>query len=164
MLDTEVLTGGGTHLSDPKDPLRKPRDYALSLPVAELLFVMLPLLVLLFVSVYLGKGVRAFFGSPEWAFATALLFGKATVSYVVGMTQMPHGDSLIAHRVGLIVASLIVCGLVPSMVVLALVLLSTAAPVWLVLVQVGLFLVSAFIFLTLNYVTNLVHASKARER
>ena len=123
---------------------KAPGPYVFSALVGELLFVLLPLLVLGLVFAYKSKGAVALFSSAEWAFASALLFGQCIVKFVSGVAEARVG---IPERVGLVVACLIVFGLVPSMVVLALILVSERPDTWLVLAQIALFVVAAGAFL-----------------
>ncbi len=104
----------------------------------ELIFAILPLLVLTLVFIYLGKDVPSVLGSPEWSFGAAVLFGQAIVRFVSGMIRSGRADT---EMVALFVSVLLVLGLVPSLAVLALVLHahegpSHLVPTWLVITQI----------------------------
>ena len=122
--------------------------------VGELLFTLLPFFVLFLVYFYQDKPTKSFLFAPEWAFASAILFGQTIVKFVQGVIKSVPIFQPIAERIGLIVSVIIVLGLVPSMVILALVLVSPTPPDWLGYTQIGLFTVSAIVFLLLGSVAH----------
>jgi hypothetical protein len=117
---------------------------ALSGTLAELLFVALPLIVLSVVGVLRNKMVWEIVSNPEWSFAAAILFGQAAVRFVSGAAR--HGAEN-WQRVVLAISLILVVGLVPSLVVMTLVLLSEAPAVALVWSQMGFFAAGAIAFL-----------------
>ena len=111
--------------------------------IAEILFVFLPLLVLAIVFVVRGTTLLALFSSPEWSFATAILFGQAIVKLVAGVT---HKGASVWQPVAFIVTAMIVLGLVPSLVILALILTATNLSIPLVAIQMVLFVLAIIVF------------------
>jgi hypothetical protein len=111
--------------------------------LSELLFILLPLLVLTIVLLYKGKTVGALLATPEWSFGAALLFGQTLVKFVSGAAQ----SRWVWERVALVVSMIIVLGLAPSLTVLALILSSEPAPIALVITQLALFVVGVGVFL-----------------
>jgi len=122
---------------------RKATIDALSGTVAELLFVVLPLIVLSVVGVLRNRMVWEIVSNPEWSFAAAILFGQAAVRFVSGAAR--HGAEN-WQRVVLAISLILVVGLVPSLVVMTLVLLSAAPAVALVSSQMGFFTAGAVAF------------------
>src|SRR2546422_66704 len=96
-------------------------SYGYSAIVAEFLFILVPLLVLTLVFQYQGKAWVSLFASPEWAFASALLFGQTVMKFVTGIASAAPASK---ERVALFVSLLLVLGLIPAMLVLALILVS----------------------------------------
>ncbi|HZS45220.1 MAG TPA: hypothetical protein VFC63_08980 [Blastocatellia bacterium] len=92
-----------------------------SILIAEMLFVILPLLVTGIVLEYKGQ-FHTLLDSSEWSFATAILFGQALTKFVSGLVS--GKIRLEWQRVILLFTVLIVLGLVPSLMVLTLVLVS----------------------------------------
>jgi hypothetical protein len=84
---------------------------------SEILFVVLPLVVVTLVAFHRGKGVQTLVVSAEWAFAAAVLFGQAIVKMI---TVAAAG--VIPERVSFLGAIAMVGGLVPSLIVLSFVL------------------------------------------
>jgi hypothetical protein len=103
--------------------------------LGELLFVLLPLEVLLIVSCVHGN-VRSFLSSPEWSFAAAILFGLAIYRFTTGLSHATPGSWELPS---LIVATVIVFGLVPSLTVLALILAQEPPRLFLAALQLLLF-------------------------
>jgi hypothetical protein len=119
----------------------------------ELLFALLPLLVLAIVLFYCGKTLKDIMGSPEWSFGSSVLCGQAVVRLVSGISRSKGANP---QWVALAVAGLLVFALVPSLIVLAVVLHAHEASepcrthlsaTWLIGLQIGLFLVSVLVFL-----------------
>jgi hypothetical protein len=120
--------------------------------LSELLFVVLPLLVLAFVMGFNNRRVMDILDDPEWSFAAAVLMGQAVVKYVSRIINRRDAQSDIAS---LVVSALIVLAVVPSLIVLSLVLM-TEQPlhdkghVGLLITQISLFAMSVLLFLLLG--------------
>jgi hypothetical protein len=120
--------------------------------VSELLFVLLPIVVTTMILAYRRNGV-GILGSAEWSFSASVLFGQAIVKLVVRMTQIRLRSS---DLVGLIVASGIVLGLCPALVILAMVLISDPnPPKWLIVTQMIFFVLSVCYFLLFGTIAEL---------
>jgi hypothetical protein len=112
---------------------------------AELLFVFLPLIVIAIIRLNNGSTVRELLSVPDWSFGTAILLGQGLVKLVSGVAaQRPAARWQV---VALIVSAMVVLGLVPSLMVLALMLTQTTPSVALVATQMSLFVLSVVIFL-----------------
>lgn len=135
--------------------------YPFSVHFGELLFTILPFSVLFLVYLFQEKSFQSYLFAPEWAFASAILFGQTVVKFVQGIVESTHCSGTISERVGLLVAVLIVVGLVPSMIILALLLTSSKPPFWVGVTQIVLFFVSALSFVVLGSVAH-SEAAKAR--
>ena len=109
---------------------------------AEALFIGLPILVL-FIVLHYKQLDSELLASPEWSFAAAVLFGLGLVKLVgsIASTGGGHGE-----RIGFLCALLLVLGLVPSLIVLALVLLADSPSAWLTWLQIGLCILGGVIF------------------
>lgn len=117
---------------------------ALAVQSSELLFTLLPFIVIFLVFLYQDKSWVAYLMAPEWAFASAVLFGQTIVKLVQGTLRRKTGVK--AENVALFVSALIVLGLAPSMCLLAIVLLSPTVPLWVGITQVVFAFVAAFAF------------------
>lgn len=95
---------------------RKAAMYAI---LGDLLFIVLPLVVISIVDVSVGRSLFATIETPELSFGLAVLFGQTIIKVVSGVAYTkPTG----AEQPVFISALIIVFGLVPSLVVLALLL------------------------------------------
>jgi hypothetical protein len=121
--------------------------YPFSVHLGELLFTVLPFGVLFLVYLFQGKSADTFLYAPEWAFGASILFGQTIVKFVQGIIESTRTSRTIAERVGLLVTVFIVLGLVPSLVVLALLLTTNSPPLWLGILQLILFALAAICFL-----------------
>jgi len=116
---------------------RKAAMYAI---LGDLLFIVLPLVVISIVDVSVGRSLFAIIESPELSFGSAVLFGQTIIKVVSGFAHTkPSG----AEQPALI----IVFGLVPSLVVLALLLSVNPIPNGLQPAQAGIFALGIITFL-----------------
>jgi len=148
--------------TQPEDP---PEETAFNEAIVasspELLFAVLPLVVVAIVLRHMGDGWMSVAGSAEWSFGTSILFGQSVVKLVAGVAR----STLSAWApVALTVALVMVLGLVPSIVVLVLVLQvehPKHPPTPLVIAQLTLFSLSMVCFLVLGSIGDVL-ASKRR--
>jgi len=117
--------------------------------IAEIVFAMLPLLVIFLVLLQFHKAPDLW-SSPEWSFAAAILFGQSIVRFMSGFA---HGGHARPGPVSLAIALIIVLGLTPSLLVLSGILTAEiggkgeAPAPWLVGGQVVLFVSSVLTYL-----------------
>jgi uncharacterized membrane protein len=129
-----------------KSTHRKAAFYAL---FGDLLFIVLPLVVITIVDLSVGRPLFVIIESPELSFGSAVLFGQTIIKVVSGFAHTkPSG----AEQPVFIIALIIVFGLVPSLVVLALLLSVNPIPYGLKLAQVCIFVLGiiAFFFFGVN--------------
>ncbi len=137
MTDTPLGSTGSE--SEPVAP-----DPSSSATSAELLFILLPLIVVCLVHIYKGRVWTEIIGSPEWAFAASLMFGQSLVKFVSGVS---HRGILNWEEVAFTASMIIVLGLVPSLVVLVLILTSDKSTTFLKVLQIGLFAIGFATFM-----------------
>ena len=112
--------------------------------ISELLFILLPLIVITIVMLHKGNDFWKILSSVEWSFATAILFGHAVVKLVSGSTK---SNNWMWERVALAVATIVVILLVPSLIILVLILSSDNPTTGLVWSQIVLFVIGCFVFI-----------------
>ena len=144
-------------VSKPTDQPAQDKDIAQNVLVGgitEIMFVGLPLLVLTIVLIYKGQTAEIL-ASPEWSFAAAVLFGQGVVKLVGTLSEKGgmHGE-----RVALLCTIILVLGLVPSLVVLSLILLSDHPVPWLIDLQIVLIIFALVSFL---FCTDMVSSARA---
>ena len=110
--------------------------------LTEVLFVLLPIFVLGII-LYYQNLAQAIWSAREWSFASAVLFGQGIISIIESMAE--EGGY---HRVRIVFvcAIVLVIGLVPSLVILALIVLSDKPPIWLTNLQMGCFVFSVICY------------------
>jgi hypothetical protein len=119
----------------------------------ELLFCLLPLLVLALTLIFIEKGIICLLASPEWSFASAILLGQALVRFVFGTTSNRRARQKV---VALIVSTIIVLELVPTLAVLSFTIIThekngaEQVPGWLIGLQLLMFLLSVLTFLAIG--------------
>jgi hypothetical protein len=121
---------------------RKAATYAI---FGDLLFIMLPLVVISIVDVSVGRSLFALIESPELSFGSAVLFGQTIIKVVSGFA---HSKPSGAEQPVFVIAMIIVFGLVPSLVVLALLLSITPIPHGLQIAQACIFAQGVIVFFT----------------
>ncbi|ATG90128.1 hypothetical protein MKLM6_1893 [Methylomonas koyamae] len=119
---------------------RKAATYAI---FGDLLFILLPLVVISIVDVSVGRSLYALIESPELSFGSAVLFGQTIIKVVSGFA---HSKPSGAEQPVFIIAMIIVFGLVPSLVVLALLLSVNPIPHGLQMAQAGIFVQGIIVF------------------
>jgi uncharacterized membrane protein len=140
---------------------RKAAMYAI---LGDLLFIVLPLVVISIVDVSVGRSLFAIIESPELSFGSAVLFGQTIIKVVSGFA---HTKPTGAEQPVFIIALIIVFGLVPSLVVLALLLSVSPIPQGLQLAQAGIFVLGVIVFgfFGVNgHAQSLRHGGRAIER
>jgi cytochrome c oxidase subunit IV len=141
-------------MSEPKSANSKPEDKngdnytnAFIGVFADILFILLPLLVIALVSIHKCSTLWNFLSSPEISFAAAIMIGQTIVKFVSGVSV--YGAN-IWERIAVMVAAMIVIFLVPTLIVLALIMTSVAPAPWLVWTQLIYFILSVLLFATLG--------------
>ena len=131
----------------------KPHEGPIGLYVvaAELAFLLAPFVVIAFAYLYKGD-LRNVLYTPYWSLASSILIGQALIRFIARLLQSNAHDPTISwERVTLIFSVLIVLGLVPSLVVLLLVLISTQPSAYLGIAQMVLFVVGFCLYLAFGW-------------
>jgi len=118
--------------------------------VAELLFSVVPLLILFLVHAY-QQDLRNVWSSPEWALTAAVLFGQTVAKVTAGAISASHIGRVSGERVTLAVVLVIVLGLIPSLAVLMLLYVTAAPPPWLVVAQFVMLVLSVPTYFVFGY-------------
>jgi hypothetical protein len=121
---------------------------AISGALAEWLFAMLPIVVVMFVMAYLEK-LSAMPNSPEWAFGASVLAGQTISRFVSGIMQ---AGRLSLDRVSLGISVLCVMIIVPANIVLAIVIIHAETNEhhltdFLAVLQILLFCISSVVYI-----------------
>ncbi|MGZ8183017.1 MAG: hypothetical protein ACXWT1_13750 [Methylobacter sp.] len=125
------------------EPYKFHRIAAMYAILGDLLFIVLPLVVISIVDVSIGRSLFAIIETPELSFGSAVLFGQTIIKVVSGFAYTkPTG----AEQPVFIIALIIVFGLVPSLVVLALLLSIDPIPYGLQLAQACIFALGVIVF------------------
>ncbi|RJP78601.1 MAG: hypothetical protein C4522_12560 [Desulfobacteraceae bacterium] len=119
--------------------------------ISEFLFIVFPFVVIFIISLYISD-TKPFIAKPEWAVAASILFGQSLVKWVSGIAAQKK--SAVVSRVAFVVTLVIVCGLLPSIIVLTLLLITPSSPTWLNLTQIALFIIATVVFFLLGGLGN----------
>ena len=116
--------------------------------LAELLFVLLPLLVIALITLEGGTSTREILGAREWSIGTSVLFGQGLVKFAAGIAieKTPARKDVIV----LVVSGVVVLGLAPALVVLSLVVMTAQPGTLLIITQLLLFLLAVIAFCVLG--------------
>jgi len=131
-------------------PRRMEWTDSLIVVTSELLFIALPLEVISIVELHRSGSWAALFGSPEWSFAAAVLFGQAVVKMI-----SVAAEGAIKERASFFGALAMVFGLAPSLIVLALILIEKTPTVGLRVLQMLLFVAGVFVYTAFAVTTHL---------
>jgi len=113
---------------------------------SELLFVLLPLVVIALIRLAGGHSLRELLAIPEWSFGSAVLIGQALVKLVSGVAAQRSPARW--ESLAFVVSVMVVLALVPSLIVLALMLTASTASTALITMQMLLFGMSVVVFYT----------------
>jgi len=117
---------------------------------AELAFLLGPFVVIGLAYLYKGD-LRNVLYTPYWSLASSVLIGQALIRFVIRLLQSNAHDPAISwEKVTLIFSLLIVLGLIPSVLVLLLVLISTQPSLYLGVAQLILFVFAFSLYLALG--------------
>jgi hypothetical protein len=128
---------------------------AFSVVLSEILFNVLPLIILTIVFAYQHKAYSLFYAS-EWSLTSAILFGQSItkiVSAFVSTRTPAHTQRVVAT-----ITVLIVLGLAPALAVFILLLIASNPPMGLLITQMVMFLVSLIVFVVIGSASELIIA------
>jgi hypothetical protein len=129
--------------TDPTDEQikKKKLDRAATAAHSEILFVVLPFIVIAITLGHRGE-LNTIFFLPEWSIVSAVIVGQT----IVKLASCVIGKSVPRERVVFVLSGLLVCLLVPILVILAIVLTANKVSVTLAVTQAVLFVISVVFF------------------
>ena len=122
---------------------------SLSLLLSEVLFILLPLIVLTVVLTFQKKNFELFH-TPEWSFISTIFFGQILIKIIAA--ALSEEKTVHWQRIVLLASGLMVLGIVPSLLVLTLVLVSDTPSNALAVAQIALFIISAVLYFVIGRV------------
>ena len=129
--------------------------------LGEALFIVLPLVVITYVSLT-TQSFYSLIASPEWSFAATVLFGQSLFRITMAVAILPRSTNW--QYIGFLVAVILVFGIVPSLLNLSY-LLNNPNPPWaIVLLQLVLFIVGFVVFIFLNTSGHIMATREAEDR
>ena len=136
---------------DGRSALRRHDRVGLQIVAAELAFLLGPFVVTGLAYLYKGD-LRHMLYSPYWSIASCVLIGQALIRFITQLLRSESHDAAISwERVTLIFSLLIVLGLIPSMLVLLLVLITPQPSLFLGVAQLVLFVFAFSLYLVLGW-------------
>ncbi len=116
--------------------------------ISELLFTILPILIVLIVRSYETKFELIFYNT-EWSIMAIILFGQSIVKFSSGIA---NSKALFRWQlVSLIISLIIIFGLIPSIIILVINLLNTEQNFATYLLQILLFALGVFCYFIVGY-------------
>lgn len=122
----------------------------------EYLFIILPFIVIAIVKIY-SSDLYGFLSAPDWSFASSILFGQLLVKMVSG--SLIH-QKVRWQRVSFLIAIILVCGLIPSLTTLTLILVSNGESTFVVNTQLILFFLASALFFWIGSAAQVMMAKK----
>ena len=110
---------------------------------SELLFTLLPIIILLIVRSY-ENNLSAIFYNTEWSIISLILFGQTIVKFSSGISN--SNEKVRWQLVALVISLIIIFGLIPSSIILVINLLSETLSFSMYIAQINLFLISCITF------------------
>lgn len=116
--------------------------------ISELLFTILPILIVLIVRSYESKFELIFYNT-EWSIMAIILYGQSIVKFSSGIA---NSKAIFRWQlVSLIISIIIVFGLIPSIIILVINLLNTQQLFTTYLLQIILFVLGVFCYFIIGY-------------
>lgn len=116
--------------------------------ISELLFTLLPILIIMIVRGYETKYELIFYNT-EWSIMAIILFGQSIVKFSSGISNSHKKFKW--QLVSLIISIIIIFGLIPSIIILVINLLDSERTFSTHLVQILLFALSIFSYFVIGY-------------
>ncbi len=116
--------------------------------ISELLFTILPIIVISIVRSYKNE-LNLIFYNEEWAMISIILFGQSIVKFSSGIA-----NAKLKFRwqlVSLIISLIIIFGLIPSIIILIINLINEEIVIGLYIVQIVLVVISIIVFFIIGY-------------
>ncbi|PLX25457.1 hypothetical protein C0580_02545 [Candidatus Parcubacteria bacterium] len=113
--------------------------------IREIAFIILPLIVISIIFI-IQYSLTALFHTPEWSFASALLFGQT----IIRVSSATAGYKNKVDITNGFISIIIVLGLVPSLTFLTLMLVLDTPPIGLIYAQICLFILAIFTYFLLG--------------
>ena len=116
--------------------------------ISELLFTLLPIIIIMIVRGYETKYELIFYNT-EWSIMAIILFGQSIVKFSSGISNSQKKFKW--QLVSLIISIIIIFGLIPSIIILVINLLDSDKTFSTHLVQILLFALSVFSYFLIGY-------------
>lgn len=110
---------------------------------SELIFTLLPLIILLIVRSYENNFSKVFYNT-EWSIISIILFGQSIVKFSSGIAN--SNNKFRWQLVALVISLVIVLGLIPASIILVLNLSNNNITLNMVILQIIVFIVSVFTY------------------
>ena len=140
-------------------PLMKDETASKLVVLSEILFVILPIIVIALLYISTSK-FSSLFRSHEWTFASIIMFGQSIVKFSSGISNFESRKRW--ELVSIILALIIVIGLVPSIIILVVLLTQQTSHWCIYLIQYILFLLSIFIYFNIGSVGQMFLDNKVK--
>lgn len=149
--------------SDKKVKSTLDEDYKKETPamIAELAFIFLPFIVILIINLSKGEWDKLL-QTSDWALAATLLFGQTIVKTIMGVAAREH--SFHHQNFGLISSLIIVLGLIPSILIVAIFQLNQDLSIGLEVAQFVLLGASVYVFLLFGTIGQILHSNAFRHK
>lgn len=106
---------------------------------SELIFTLLPIIILLIVRSYENDYSKIFYNS-EWSIISIILFGQSIVKFSSGIANSK--ETFRWQLVALVISLIIVFGLIPASIILVLNLTCSNKPLGMAILQLIMFIIS----------------------
>lgn len=115
--------------------------------VAEIMFGLLPLIVLILLQANEGNFLRAF-SAPEWSLVAAIFFGQTISRQTEALFLTTRtGANIPIEKFQITISVLIVLGLVPALIAFGFLTVGEEPAAWVVVLQLGLFAFATMVYL-----------------
>lgn len=127
--------------------------------LAEISFIVLPFVVILIINLSRYEWSKLI-QTSDWSMASTLLFGQTLVKIIMGVASQEHSFNY--QGFGLISALIIVFGLVPSIIILALFQIYQQLSAGLIIAQFVLLGIAIFVFLRFGTIGQVLYSTTFR--
>lgn len=129
--------------------------------IGELSFIFLPFIVILIINLSKGDWIKLI-QTSDWALAATLLFGQTIVKIIMGVAAREHAFH--HQNFGLVGALIIVLGLAPSILIVAIFQINQSLSIGLAIAQFILLGVAIYVFLLFGTIGQVLYSNAFRHK
>lgn len=121
--------------------------------ISEVIFTLMPVLVVLGIKLY-KKEFNDILNITDWSFLTIIFMGQVLIKFITGISANKNNKE--TNLVMLITTIIIVFGLIPPIIILVMISLSSTVPLCLYILQSIYFVISVVVYFIIGSISQIL--------